>query len=65
MPREGSRAVSSTSTPMPPIQWVNALQKRMPRGWASMSVRMVAPVVVKPDTDSNRQSTKEGKVPEK
>ena len=49
MPMEGSSAVVSTSTPMPPSQWVKARQNKMPLGSASMSVKMVAPVVVKPE----------------
>ena len=41
-PMEGSSAVASTSTPMPPSQWVKARHRRMPWGRDSMSVRMVA-----------------------
>ena len=46
---EGSSAVVRTSTPMPPSQCVKARQNRMPLGMASMSVRIVEPVVVKPE----------------
>ena len=46
-----------TSTPMPPIQWVNRRQNMQPRPMASISVRMLAPVVVKPDTVSKNAST--------
>ena len=41
---------------MPPSQWVKERQKRIPLGRASMSVRMEAPVVVKPEQDSKIQS---------
>ena len=51
-------AVTSTRIPMPPSQWVKARQKRMPREQASISVRIEAPVVVKPEKDSNTQSAK-------
>ena len=60
---EGSTAVARTSTPMPPSQWVKERQNSTPLGIDSMSVRMEAPVVVKPEADSNTQSTKEGKLP--
>ena len=49
---------------MPPIQEAKDRQKRIPRGRRSMSVRMVAPEVVKPETISNRQSAKEANSPE-
>ena len=55
-PVQGIRARNSTSTPMPPIHWVSARQKRIPLGMASTSVRMVAPVVVRPEAVSNRAS---------
>ena len=57
--------MASTSTPMPPSQWVKERQNRIPRGSASMSTRMVAPVVVKPEQVSKIQSTKDSKYPEK
>lgn len=46
--------MASTSTPMPPTQWVKLRQNRIPRGRASISVRMEEPVVVKPDTLSKK-----------
>ena len=55
-PREGSSAMVSTRMPMPPSQWMKERQKRMPRGRGSTAVRMDAPVVVKPEMASNRQS---------
>ena len=56
-PSLGTRARASTSTPTPPIHWVWARQNSTPRGWPSMKVNTVAPVVVKPDTVSNTAST--------
>ena len=56
----GISARDKTSTPMPPTQWVKLRQKSSPRGSASTSVKMVAPVVVKPDTVSKKQSVSEG-----
>ena len=56
-PSLGIRASVSTSTPMPPIHWVSARQNKMPRGRDSISERMVAPVVVKPETVSKKAST--------
>ena len=53
----------STSTPMPPTQWVKLRQNSSPFGSASTSVRIVEPVVVKPDTVSKKQSTSEGMLP--
>ena len=40
-------------TPNPPMKWVEDLQKRRLFGRASMSVRIVDPVVVYPETLSN------------
>ena len=48
---------------MPPIQWVKLRQNRMPLGRSSTPGRMLAPVVVKPDTVSNRASTGFGMQP--
>ena len=53
----GSSARVSTSTPMPPIQWVKLRQNITPRGWPSICVMMDAPVVVKPETASKKAST--------
>ena len=53
----GTMASRNTSTPMPPSQWVKLRQYRSPLGRASTSVRMLAPVVVKPETVSKTQST--------
>ena len=44
----------NTTTPRPPIKCVEDRQNSRLRGSASTSSRMVAPVVVKPDTLSNQ-----------
>ena len=44
----------NTTTPRPPMKCVEARQKMRLRGSDSMSSRMVAPVVEKPDTLSNQ-----------
>ena len=62
-PVRGSRESRNTRTPMPPIQWVKLRQNRMPLGRSSTPGRMLAPVVVKPDTVSNRASTGFGMQP--
>ena len=51
--------------PIPPIQWVRLLHKSTDFGRDSISVRMDAPVVEKPETDSKNALTKEGMAPEK
>ena len=51
---DGIMSSRNTTTPKPPIKWVEALQKRSDLGSASTSERMLAPVVVKPDTLSNQ-----------
>ena len=53
----GRTAMTNTSTPMPPTQWVKLRQKRMLLLRDSTSGRMLAPVVVKPETVSKKQST--------
>ena len=50
---------------MPPSQWVKLLQYKRLRGTASTSCRIVAPVVVKPETVSNSALKKLGTSPEK
>lgn len=47
-----------TTIPTPPIKWVDERQKSNPLGSVSTSVRIVAPVVVKPDTDSKKAFAK-------
>ena len=57
IPKAGRSARVNTSIPMPPIQWVNDLQKIIPCGRDSISLKIVAPVVVNPDTISKKEST--------
>ena len=52
----GSRMSRKTRTPMPPIQWVKLRHIRIQFGMTSTSDRILAPVVVKPDTVSNSAS---------
>ena len=60
----GSTAMAKTSTPMPPIQWEKLRQNSVPWLSASTSVRIVEPVVVKPETVSKKASAKDGISPE-
>jgi len=53
-----------TKIPIPPSQWVKDRQNSIPLGKTSISVIIVAPVVVNPDTVSKNASTKEGILPE-
>ena len=53
----GRMAMTNTSTPMPPTQWVKLRQNKPPRLRGSISVRMLEPVVVKPETVSKKAST--------
>ena len=62
-PMEGNSASASTRMPIPPSQWVELRQNRILRGRFSTCVRMEAPVVVKPETDSNQQLTAEPNPP--
>ena len=48
---------TKVTIPIPPIQAVAMRQNCMPSGKASMSLRMEAPVVVKPDTLSKKALT--------
>ncbi len=48
--------MNSTMMPMPPIHWLSARQRNSARPKASKSRSTVAPVVVKPDIDSNTAS---------
>ena len=59
-PASGSTISMNTSTPMPPTQCVR--QRQSMEAWlsASTSPRMVAPVVVKPETVSKSASMKNG-----
>ena len=59
-PLMGMTAMRKTSTPMPPIQCVKLRQNRPERDRLSMSFRIEAPVVVKPETVSKNASMKRG-----
>ena len=52
----GTSAITNTSTPMPPTQWVKLRQNRRPRLMTSTFSRIDAPVVVKPLTVSKKAS---------
>ncbi len=56
--------ITKTMIPIPPIQWVRLLQKRMDRGRASISVKMDEPVVENPEADSKKALVKFGIEPE-
>ena len=64
-PIRGMMARESTKTPMPPAQWVKLRQKSRPFGTDSTSIKIVAPVVVKPEAASNTASKKLGVTPER
>ena len=54
----------NTRMPMPPTQWLKLRQKSIPLFKSSTRVRMLEPVVVKPETVSNRASMYLGICPE-
>ena len=55
--RRPSSQTKMMTIPSPPSHWVRALQSSRERGSHSTSGKMVAPVVEKPDADSNRPFT--------
>ena len=57
-------ASTNISIPIPPIQWVKALQKRHDFDIDSTSLSIVAPVVVNPETVSKSASAKSGISPD-
>lgn len=57
--RNGRRMMAKAMIPIPPIHWMMARQKRMPREISSRPLRMVDPVVVTPETDSKMASVKD------
>ena len=59
-PLSGIMASRNTSTPMPPIQCVKLRQKSMHLSRLSISLSMLAPVVVKPEIVSKSASVNEG-----
>ena len=62
-PRNGRIAITSTMIPMPPSQCVTERHRSTPWGSDSMSVKTVAPVVVKPDIASKKAATGESRTP--
>ena len=56
--RPNIRRENRVTIPIPPTQAVAIRQNWSPRGSASMSVRMEAPVVVKPETLSKSAFTR-------
>ena len=54
----------NTKTPIPPIQWVKLLHSNIQWERASTSERILAPVVVNPDTVSNIASIGLGILPD-
>ena len=60
----GRIARIKTSTPIPPIQCVKQRQNCTQRSMPSTLLRMLPPVVVKPETVSKSASIKEGQTPE-
>ena len=55
-PARGNTAKISTSTPMPPIQWVKLRQNRLHFDSTSTLFKILAPVVVSPEIVSNSAS---------
>ena len=62
-PMNGRIATPSTMMPIPPIQWEMLRHRRIERGRSSMTGKMVAPVVVNPETDSKNAPTTFGATP--
>ena len=62
-PRPGRKASRKTTTPMPPSQELKDRQNSRLFGSDSTSLRMVPPVVVKPETLSKRALTGENSFP--
>ncbi len=52
-----------TMIPMPPSHWVRLRQRRTPFGSPSTALKMLEPVVVKPETLSKKASVKPGIAP--
>jgi hypothetical protein len=60
---EGRIIIRMTIIPIPPIQWVRLLQKRIEYGRISTSFSTEAPVVEKPEVDSKKASINGGIAP--
>ena len=59
-PMLGNTAMVKNTIPIPPIQWVMERHSKMECGRTSMSVKAVAPVVVKPDMVSKKAAATRG-----
>ena len=59
----GMMSRRNTTTPRPPMKWVDERQNIRLRGRPSTFVRMVEPVVVYPETLSKRAFTRENSPP--
>jgi len=57
---EGEKMIARVKNPIPPSKWVWLCQNNKPWGTASMSFRIVAPVVVYPDIISKNASVNDG-----
>ena len=64
IPNRGRMAIVNTIIPIPPIHWVILLQNNMLLGNASISFKIVEPVVVKPDIVSKNALVIVGILPE-
>ena len=64
-PSKGNKAIVKTTTPSPPNHWRKDLQKRILLGVLSISTKIVAPVVVTPETASKRALEYPSKLPER
>lgn len=56
IPRKGSKATANITMPAPPMAVAIDRHNKIAFGCASMSVKIVAPVVDNPDTASNKAS---------
>ena len=57
-PRNGRIATDRTMIPMPPSHWIKLRHSKSAFGSVSIPVKMEAPVVVNPETDSKKASVK-------
>jgi hypothetical protein len=52
--------MENKTIPIPPIHWIKLRQNKRDFGMASISVKIEAPVVVSPETDSKKADEKSG-----
>ena len=60
IPNSGNMATVNTIIPIPPIHWVKLRHIKIPLPMDSMSFKIEAPVVVKPESVSKNASVKKG-----